>query len=227
MKSTFYPQEADNDYCREIAPGVWIMDDHKWALYVWSINRDILPDILFHADYHWDGDDDFPGDDPTLTKLLSDPNQLKKVISDDQFIRKVSFISPAVRSEWFQEIHFYCYQRNIDKGLKTENLIRKPVRQFLHASQESVLKKLGGKPVAFDLDVDLFNHSTFYGRGDLWPDDEILSFLDRFGQLIKESPLVTIALSFLYSGSELDTRHLAELTLPKILSIRNTFSTNH
>lgn len=216
-----YPQEAHNDYCREIVPGVWIMDDHKWALYVWRINRNILPDILFHADYHWDGDNDFPGDDLSLVELLDNQSRLKRIISKDQDIRKVSFISPAVRAKWFREIHFYCYQRNIAKGLNTENLINKPVRQFVHTSQQSVLENLSGKSVAFDLDVDLFNHSTFYGKGDLWPDHEILTFLDNFGELIRIAPLVTIALSYFYSGTMEDTRHLAELILPKILSLRN------
>lgn len=221
MNPSLYPKEADNDFCREIAPGVWVMDEHKWALYVWNINRNILPEILFHADYHWDGDNDFPGDDTGLSELLSKKNRLKKIISEDQYIRKASFITPAVRAELFKELHFFCYQRNIDKGLETETLIRKAVRQFLHTSQESVLEKLNGKSVAFDLDVDLFNHSTFYGKGDLWPDHEILSFLDRFGELIKKSPLITIALSYFYSGTVKDTRHLAELILPKILSLRN------
>jgi len=221
MDIIFYPQDADNDYCREISPGLWVMDDHKWALYVWRINRNTLPDILFHADYHWDGDNDFPGDDSALVELLDNKSRLKRIISKDQDIRKVSFISPAVRAKWFREIHFYCYQRNIAKGLNTENLIHKPVRQFVHTSQQSVLENLSGKYVAFDLDVDLFNHSTFYGKGDLWPDHEILAFLDRFSELIKKAPLVTIALSYFYSGSVEDTRHLAELILPKILSLRN------
>lgn len=197
------------------------MDDHKWALYVWRINRNILPDILFHADYHWDGDDDFPGDDSTLLKLISDHNRLRKIISRDQVIRKVSFISPAVRAEWFREIHFFCYQRNIEKGLNTENLIRKPVRQFIHISQQSVLEQLSEKDVAFDLDVDLFNHSTILGKGDLWPDHEVLAFLDFFSELIIKSSLITIALSYVYSGALEETRHLAQLILPKILSLRN------
>jgi hypothetical protein len=220
MLSIDYPRNAHNDYCREIAPGVWVMDDHKWALFVWSLNRNILPEALFHADYHWDGDDDFSDNDKALMDLLSDNNRLRKTISRDKTIRKVSFISPAVRAEWFKEIHFLCYQRNIERGLNTEILIRKPIRQYVHTSPQSVLDKLKGNITAFDLDIDLFNHSTFYGKGDLWSDHKILSFLDRFRELIQQSPLITVALSYFYSGSVEDTRHLAELILPRILSFR-------
>jgi hypothetical protein len=215
-----YPKEGNNDACWKIAPGVWVMDDHKWALWVWAINKDILPRTLFHVDYHWDGADDFTDDDDTLITLLSTPEQLKKVLSEDRLIRKDSFIAPAIRAEFFEEIHFLCYQRNIEQGLDPDVLIKQPVRQYIHPDISPAIRLLKPDRTALDLDADIFNRSTFFGRGDLWPDESIRQFLTGLKNVIKSSPLITIALSYCYSGSEQDTHHLSELILPIILSFR-------
>ncbi len=215
-----YPKEGNNDACWEIAPGVWVMDDHKWALYVWALNRDILPQTLFHLDYHWDGADDFNLPDDALSKSLADPEELWKILSEDRLIRKDSFIAPAVRAEFFREVHFFCYQRNIEQGLEPDLLMKYPVCQFVHTSLLSARRQINPSNIALDLDVDLFNRSTFFGKGDLWPADEIRRFLEDLKPLIKASPLVTIALSYCYSGSETDTHRLAELILPLVISWR-------
>lgn len=215
-----YPKEGNNDACWEIAPGVWVMDDHKWALWVWATQRKILPKTLFHVDYHWDGADDFTDDDDSLIMLLSRPQELKKVISEDRFIRKNSFIAPAIRAEFFEEIHFHCYQRNIEQGLDPEVLIKQPVRQYIHPDIPPAIRLIKPDETALDLDVDIFNRSTFFGRGDLWPNTDILQFLDRLKDVIKASPLVTIALSYCYSGTEANTHSLAELILPRVVSWR-------
>jgi hypothetical protein len=204
----------------EIAPGVWVMDDHKWALWVWATHRDTLGKTLFHVDYHWDGADDFSGDEDSLIGLLSDSKALKKVISEDRMIRKDSFISPAVRGHFFKDIHFYCYQRNIEPGLNPEILIHNRVRQYIHPDISTALNYINPVDTALDLDVDIFNRSTYFGHGDVWANDEILSFLDTLKDLVQKAPLITIALSYCYSGTEADTHRLAELILPWILSIR-------
>jgi hypothetical protein len=220
MQYPDYPKEGNNDACLEIAPGVWVMDDHKWALWVWATHRDTLGKTLFHVDYHWDGADDFSGDEDSLIGLLSDPKALKKVISEDRMIRKDSFISPAVRGHFFKDIHFYCYQRNIEPGLNPEILIHNRVRQYIHPDISTALNYINPVDTALDLDVDIFNRSTYFGHGDVWANDEILSFLDTLKDLVQKAPLITIALSYCYSGTEADTHRLAELILPWILSIR-------
>lgn len=216
-----YPKEGNNDACLEIAPGVWVMDDHKWALWVWTIHRNSLPGALFHVDYHWDGADDFSGNDNSLTDLLSNPEALKKVISEDRLIRKDSFISPAVRGHFFRDVHFYCYQRNIAPGLNPEILMHNRVRQYIHSDIPSAFRQINPADTALDLDVDIFNRSIFFGQGDVWSNEEILRFLDRLKVLIHKTPLITIALSYCYSGAEADTHRLAELILPRILSWRS------
>ncbi len=220
MQCPDYPREGNNNACLEIAPGVWVMDDHKWALWVWATHRDILPETLFHVDYHWDGADDFSGDNNSLFRLLANPDALKKVISKDRLIRKDSFISPAVRGNFFKGIHFYCYQRNTEQGLNPEVLIQKDVRQYIHPDIPAALRQINPVKTALDLDVDVFNRATFFGQGNLWTDDEILRFLNEMKDLIKNAPLITIALSYCYSGTEADTHHLAEFILPRVLAWR-------
>lgn len=73
----------------------------------------------------------------------------------------------------------------------------------------------------FDLCLDLFNHAD--GKefeGDLWTDAGVLEFLDAVSSHIIAAAVVTISLSFRYSGEEEDTRHLAQLIVHRILELR-------
>lgn len=45
----------DNDYLAQLGPGIWLMDNHKWALVAWERERVAgRRYVLLHADFHWD-----------------------------------------------------------------------------------------------------------------------------------------------------------------------------
>jgi len=57
--------ETNDSYYEEIYPNIWLMDDHRWAYFIWEqcLNRNRIkkPYALLHLDYHWDGVNDFFG----------------------------------------------------------------------------------------------------------------------------------------------------------------------
>lgn len=112
--------EMNDRYFEEIFQNIWLMDNHKWAYYIWenfsSQKMPQIPSVLFHLDYHWDGVNDFR-DSSTIKKLID----IKKVESihdlvlEDEYIRKDSFISPAIIRGLVNEIHFYCKQNDRER----------------------------------------------------------------------------------------------------------------
>lgn len=40
--------KRDDDYCVDLARSVWLMDDHKWALYVREIFRQQVGGVASH-----------------------------------------------------------------------------------------------------------------------------------------------------------------------------------
>ena len=76
-------------------------------------------------------------------------------------------------------------------------------------------------PLIFDLCLYLFNHADdLEFEGVLWTDADVLEFLEATSSHILTAAVVTISLSFGYSGTEEDTRHLAQLVVPRILELR-------
>ena len=89
--------------------------------------------------------------------------------------------------------------------------------QFYHERLEDLLAALAGKSVLFDLCLDLFNNQADRSyRGDLWPDAEVVGLIDDCARLIRDARVVTVSLSFSHSGTQPDTRHLAQVVLPRI-----------
>jgi hypothetical protein len=101
---TFYESlQEDDAYFECLGDRVWIMDNHRWAYWVWEMHRaqhgargryDLL-----HFDFHWDAGNDFH-DSPEMTAALQSAD-LEKVLewvsdSDDGYIRFDSFIAPAI-----------------------------------------------------------------------------------------------------------------------------------
>ena len=52
--------------------------------------------------------------------------------------------------------------------------------------------------------------------------EDVLGFIEAVAHHIKAAALVTVSMSFGYSGSEDDTRHLTQLAIPRILALRRT-----
>jgi len=76
-------------------------------------------------------------------------------------------------------------------------------------------------PYAFDLDIDLFNDSGRYLESKLWTETQLDDFFGICTPLIRSASIVTIAMSFGYSGTNEDTIWLAQYAVSKILEINH------
>ncbi|MCO5396777.1 hypothetical protein [Ralstonia soli] len=127
--------------------------------------------------------------------------------------------APAIISGLISEVHFLCKQTDSDEGLNPDLLASANVRQYIHDSPTDLLRNPLPEPLIFDLCLDLFNqeeNTKKLGEGDLWPDTEIVAWLDSMRPVIERAALLTVSLSFGYSGTEEDTKHLAALVLPHL-----------
>jgi len=204
---------------------MWLMDNHKWACWVWedSLGRTGAGrrPALLHFDYHFDGINDFH-DDPeaTATLLAETVKQLKHRVKVEDRIGYDSFIAPALLRGVIGDVHFYCLQSDTDPGIETEVLEQTGGIQEFYASVEEAARAPVNQPYVFDLCLDLFNRDddkTY--QGDLWSDAEIKNALSAWEHHIINADCVTVSLSFGYSGTEDQTKHLASLVVPEILEM--------
>jgi UPF0489 domain len=209
--------EADDQYFEEIFPGVWLMDDHRWAYYIWEKIRfetgNNGPYALVHLDCHWDGVNDFHGEPSAIKELIeiNDMEGIYSLVQKNTDVRKHSFVAPAIIRGLVDEVHFYCKQACTGPGLYPPFLKQHKARQVIHQGVEALLSRKISKPVIFDIDLDLFNNFDMWDEGDLWPDAEITEFLSMCSGMVQSASVVTAAMSFGYSGTEKDTRHLTRL----------------
>ena len=212
-----------DDFLVDLGQGVWLMDDHRWALLVWEKQRKTNRYALVHADQHWDACYDFYEDPEAEQELVNaDVSGIKKYLIDDERIRFDSFIAPAVKRGLFDVVHFYCTEDNgNDVGMYGQWLDSVGGRQVIHETWASLASAKFDWPVIFDLCLDLFNRSDQMGEGDLWSPTEIREFLEAIKHIIAAAELVTLSLSFEYSGTHSDTRDLAKLVVPILLSFRH------
>jgi hypothetical protein len=218
----FYP---DTLYFEEIHPCVWLMDDHRWAYFIWEqcLNREgvKIPYSLLHIDYHWDGINDFLAvTNQELLDSITEIDKIYRMVLEGILVRKDSFIAPAIIRGIINEVHFLCFGNDelTPKGLDEELLNRFRSKQIIHNDLCSLASNARNGSL-LDIDLDIFNKSDYWGVGDIWPAIEILEFLKDCSEVIKSSPLITIAMSFNYSGSIDDTRWLANLVVPKVVEI--------
>lgn len=212
--------KEDPEFFEEIHPNVWLMDDHKWACYIWektyrSCGK--LPSKLVHIDYHWDAISDFVDD--CAIALIKRPSmaELEELIKVDQFIRKDSYIAPAIIKEKIKEIYFYCRQTDTEIGFYQPFLDKYEAKQIILNDIDDLSRKISDTEILLDIDIDIFNKSRQWAESDLWEEKEIISFLDACKSLIKNAKVITIAMSHNYSGTTKDTKYLTELTVKKVL----------
>lgn len=225
VPADFDALSEDPEFFTDLGSGVWLMDDHKWAFLIWDRakrNSEVQKFSLIHADYHWDGVNDFHGSPARTADLLSaDDAGLMRIMRCDNLICFDSFIAPAVLRGIFDEIHFFCLQDDGgDVGLDEELLRDTATAQVIHENLGSLLQREFASPLIFDLCLDLFNRSKKWYEGDIWPDAEIMEVLSAIRPLVETAKLVTISMSFGYSGTENQTRHLAKLVVPTLLEWR-------
>ena len=218
------------------------MNNHKWVFYIWEKHRFnskvFIPACLIHIDYHWDAIFDFTTE--ALKKKLKELKDLDEIFAfvNDDYIKHDSFIVPAIFRSTINEVYFYCKQKYTNIGIHQPILDELGVKQhILDTAFESTseLVKLSTevlhKIVFLDIDLDIFNRSEFYGAGNLWSDEEILAFIDDISELLVKSNLITIALSYGYSGDKGQTDKLAKLVIPEITKIlhanENSYEKNY
>lgn len=216
-------RHPNDDYLEDLGAGVWLMDDHRWALIAWERCRGVGQRyVLMHADYHWDGVDDIAeSPEMGLGFIAADLPEVIAVTKANELVRFDSFIAAAVRRGFISEVHFYCTENDTtDKGLDESLCDENKTSQFIYLDPESFARIKPAGPVIFDLCLDLFNASDKLGEGDLWSDADVTAFIDAVAHHIRSAIVVTVSMSFGYSGSDADTRHLTELVVPRILKLR-------
>ena len=129
-----------------------------------------------------------------------------------------SFIAPAIIRGYISEVHFFCCQSEEDTepGVDEDILSQYDCRQFFYQHPEELVATRISTPLLYDLCLDLFNKDD--GKmceGTLWSDAEILRVLEICRPLLERAAAVTVSMSFGYSGTEDQTRHLAKLVVPK------------
>lgn len=211
-----------DSFVAHMGKNIWLMDNHRWALLVWEEQRSAPTYTLVHADKHWDAVYDFHGNTEAEQELVSaDIHRIKQYLIEDALIRYDSFIAPAIRRGLFESVHFFCTEDNAnDVGIYEGFLNEVGATQVVHQTAESLAAAQFRYPVMFDLCLDLFNYSDECMTGDLWTEAEICDFLSSIRFIIANAETVTVSLSFDYSGTHEDTRSLAKLVLPILLSYR-------
>src|SRR5208337_2973437 len=96
-----------------------------------SLKRDSkkIPCSLLHLDYHWDGVNDFNADaEKELLCATTGIEEIYKIVSKGNLVRKDSFIAPSIIRRIIDEVHFLCFQGDMDNltppGLDDELLKR-------------------------------------------------------------------------------------------------------
>lgn len=213
----------DDNYLVNLGHGVWLMDNHRWALKVWETEKLHQRYSLIHADYHWDSVDDFHENVDMQRQLLQASSaQITQLVADGEWVRYDSFIAPALRRGLIHTVHFYCLQNEGDDNAFDANFLGEcGAVQVVYSDIATLADAQIESPLIFDLCLDLFNHSNDQmEEGELWSDTEIVQFLHTARHFIQSAELVTVSMSFNYSGTVADTRHLTELVIPWILECR-------
>lgn len=209
----------NEEYFEEIYPNIWIMHNHKWSLYCWEKfkeNNDI-PSILVHLDYHWDACNDYSEDESIIKNMnLKD---IKNELIEDTNIRKDSFIAPSIIRGYINRIDFHCFQTNNAIGFDNNFLNRYDVTENVCNNIEDLVQNIRDQEIILDIDLDIFN--TLGSRmGNLWSKEEIESYIHTITPLIKQAKIITIAMSYGFSGSDEDIEYLTKLVVPMIINIK-------
>lgn len=226
---------SSSDYYKEIAPRVWLMASHRWAFWAWESYRDSggvdLPCALAHIDYHWDAVDDWQTQERIdFLRNLSAMSQIKELLIEGENgrskVQHDNFIAPAIIRGLIDEVHFYClFYDNPTLGFYEPHLKRHSGSQQIHENIESLVEHVADRPVFVDLDIDIFNRSGKWADDENWSEQEILSFLSKCEGMIRRALVVTVAMSFGYSGTDSDTKRIAKLVVSEILGFRGVRTT--
>jgi hypothetical protein len=220
--------ETKNLYHEEVAKGVWVMSNHKWAWYCWEYSSKHRPIRVIHIDYHWDSLNDFTDiNDIDLLTSLDTLFKIESFTATEQqgLVKDDSFIAPAVIRGLINEIHFYCFQDE-HPGFYQQFVEKYNLTQFVHSKIEDLLKIELVTPFILDIDLDFFNKTYFPTERD------VHDFISKIQKLLTQAEIITIAKSDLYNWKLKDGEYfdwdqsviesVSSIVIPKIITIRET-----
>ena len=216
----------DDNFYVEVTPNVWLMDDHRWAYLIWELHRDdftSVPAAIVHVDYHWDAGDDFFHYPDKEAEFINLPVAgIEDLVRENKWIRFDSFICPALIRRIADEVHFLCFQENGEEGIYIESLKKNSACQYIYRSVDDLAKVKIEKPLIFDFCIDVFNRSDDkWFQGEIWSSAEVYNFLSALKPLIKSAQLITVSMSYGYSGTEEDTAFLTRKVMGLISEWRS------
>lgn len=180
----FSQLQPDDEFLSDLGADVWLMDDHRWALLVWTrfgLERGIERFSLVHADHHWDGVNDFHEREAERARLqAADLAEIEAMVRNKEFIQCDSFIAPAVIRKLVTEVHFFCTQMDTEAGLGEKLLIDTGAREYMHYDAGQLAKVQFNEPVIFDLCLDLFNRTNKWATGISGPTTRLMAFSRAF-----------------------------------------------
>ena len=215
----------NDEYYELVGNGIWLMDNHKWSFFIWNSEiKDNSKYLLAHVDYHWDAIYDYwDSPDEEQAFFSADDNEIINIVKENNYIRFDSFICPAIAKGLINEVHFYCPQgdENGDIAIGDNFLAKFNCKQVLHESSKTISKIRTTKPVLFDFCIDVFNRSNEYYCSDILSDSEIENLLLDCKYLVESAEIITISMSYGYSGTESDTKRLTKKTVEMFSKWRN------
>jgi hypothetical protein len=209
--------QKNENYFKEIYPNIWIMDNHKWALYCWEQYRikNQIPSTLVHLDYHWDAINNY-FEDESLVKNMD----LKALYNEikNNIIRCDSFITPAIIRDYIDKVVFHCFQTDTI-GFDGDFIKRYNTTQNIHNNIEDLVNEIEKQEIILDIDLDIFN-TLGMSMGSVWCKEEIKTYINKINPLIKQAKIITIAMSYGYTGSSEEIEYLTKLVIPLIIETR-------
>lgn len=209
----------NDDYYESIGHGMWLMDNHKWSFVIWNKERSLRCNyLLVHVDYHWDaGYDYWDCPDEEVKFFSASDDEVIEIVREENFIRYDSFICPAIAKGFIDEVHFYCLQgdESGDVAIYEDFLNKYNCTQILHNSITTLSSLETDKPIIFDFCIDVFNRSNKFYESDIWLDEDIDKLLDACKHLVVSAEIVTISMSYGFSGTKSDTKRLTKMVVER------------
>lgn len=204
---------------------IYLMDQHKWAFYIWEIAREkglIKPNAtLFHVDAHLDDCPFVLEDNPEYINITGYENLkafTENHVKIDTFIwpafgrgtiNNIIYVSDFLGSEPFEEWTKEYIEGRIYDGIRVNSI--KQLKDSIF--QREVEPYLQDNSLILNLDLDFFNEEDFYSHSPkLKSDQEVIDSLTYLKNLYNWD-LITVALSPEHCGGEEACNHLFQLFL--------------
>ncbi|WP_121615793.1 UPF0489 family protein [Virgibacillus halodenitrificans] len=210
-KKVFFPEK-----------NIYLMDNHKWAFYIWELARKksvISPNAtLIHVDAHLDDCPFVLQDNPEYLEI-KELSSLKRFT--ENHVTYDTFIWPAFGRGTINNIiyvsdypnePFQDWATNYVEGRTYEGLRLRSMPHFQKAAESGLVEPyVNDNSLILNLDLDFFNEEDFYGENPkLKTDNEVFSSL-TYLKNVYNWDLITVALSPECCGGEEAAKHLLDI----------------